>query len=207
MSRMLALALLCGCTAANSSLTTNNGDLGDDGGGGGQDLAMSLEQDLAQISSQQDLAKVSSPQDLAGVDFKGVSCGNMSCGANQECCLTRATGAMCVALGGCPDGGAAAACDGPEDCEASKPNCCAHISGMSMTGTAECTATCDGMLTIAGGAKVTTKLCHTDADCTGYTGTFNNNSSPWDSCCHQMSGGPHFCANAGFAGFGGYTCP
>src|SRR5262249_31807249 len=150
MSRMLALALLCGCTASNSSLTNSNGDGGDDGGGGGDDLSMSLP-DLSQSSSQMDLAEVGSPQELPGTPCKGVSCGMMSCGGAQECCLTRAAGPMCVAKGGCPDGGAAATCDGPEDCEPSKPNCCADINGSMMSGMAECTATCDGTATFAGG--------------------------------------------------------
>src|SRR4029078_9147470 len=103
MSRIFLFALLCGCTA-NNSLNNSNSDLGDDGGG--DDLAMSLN-DLAQSSSMPDLAKNSSgPQDHAGTDCKGVSCGNMSCGSGMECCVRPGAGAMCVAPGGCPDGGA-----------------------------------------------------------------------------------------------------
>jgi hypothetical protein len=221
MRLILALGVAClGCTTNNS--LANQSDGGDTDGGSVEDLAMSLP-DLTP-STLPDLAGMNqSMPDLIGTDFGGVSCGSATCGMAQVCCVTRNGGgggvtATCVAAGTCADGGITAMCDGPEDCPAGMANCCATLMGMNMTpsgGGASCTATCDGTLTGGGGGPggggftVQTKLCHTSADCAGYTGSFMNNSSDWDACCYNNNApnGGRFCANPGFAAFGGYTCP
>jgi hypothetical protein len=177
---------------------------GNDGLGSGGDAGTDL-------SAQADLAgadlshKGTVGVDLAGRDFAGVSCGTMSCGGGEICCVNPGGGmlsASCVAPSACGDGGLPAACDGPEDCTGGT-SCCANIvlgsgGAMSVQGMASCTATCPGSAAGgAGGGMITSKLCHNAADCVGYTGTApvigNTN---FDSCCGNAAFPIRFCAPA-----------
>jgi hypothetical protein len=122
--------------------------------------------------------------------------------------------------GGCGDGGAAEACDGPEDCAtAGMPDCCVTASftrGMGDAGVmpqaanASCVASCQGSAALAGnGATLTTRLCHTAVDCTGLMGTAMGFNLSFDSCCSSAQApGINFCAPAQFMNLMGglYTC-
>lgn len=166
------------------------------------------------------------PHDLAMPDFAGVACGNMTCGASQDCCArpngSGGVSASCVPSGTCnTDGGAALMCDGPEDCPndpAPKGGCCATLSATGngdggVTGggaQAMCANPCVGevMFDGSGGVVIHTKLCHVKDDCTGYTGNVGANVTlKFDSCCTSpQAGGYKFCAPGMAAGQGGITC-
>lgn len=152
------------------------------------------------------------PSDMS---LNGVGCGSMTCGIGQECCVTvGATGmptSSCIASGGNCAGGAVLTCDGPEDCSASQ-FCCGQITFTGGTnpdagapmfngGNSSCTATCDFNINYPSTpTKVTTRLCHFDADCSGLTGF----GMSLDKCCSSAQApGLHFCAAPVF----GITCP
>ncbi|MDB4965282.1 MAG: hypothetical protein JWN44_971 [Myxococcales bacterium] len=137
----------------------------------------------------------------------GVSCGTMSCGVGQSCCVTTngtVATSTCIAAGGMCTGGAVLACDGPEDCSTGSSYCCGTVKFSGGTpdggapvfqgGTSSCTATCDFTF---GTGQVKTRLCHDDVDCTGLM-TANK------CCSSTQAPGLHFCALA-ISGF--TTCP
>jgi hypothetical protein len=146
---------------------------------------------------------------LPDLGKNGVTCGNASC--LQVCCVTQSQAPMCVAPGSCPDAGLAATCDGPEDCTTGQPSCCATISGAQPgtigSGMAACSTSCTGSAMTSNGTSFTlsTRLCHSDSDCAGFSGSFLGAPGPWTSCC--SSNGVHFCTNSAFASIGQFTCP
>jgi hypothetical protein len=150
----------------------------------------------------------------------GVVCGSSTCNAPEVCCIQQsgmAATEMCVSPGQCPDGGAVATCDGPEDCPASKPNCGVTVSftpptDMGGAGTNGGNASCTDNNTPSfdlGNGTADSKLCHADADCAGYSGVVLGFPTDFDGCCSSARvPGLHFCAPSRFAGTGGfYTCP
>jgi hypothetical protein len=146
--------------------------------------------------------------DLAGLDFKGVSCGQMTCGASQTCCVAasaQGVAQMCVDGDSCGDGGITASCDGPEDCSGGTPSCCADISvgGGTPSGGAMCTSTCMASASAGGGggAMIETKLCHSPADCTNYAGSTPLGTLDFDSCCTYTGVAYRFCAPGIITGF------
>jgi hypothetical protein len=149
----------------------------------GTDLAVS-----ADLASLPDLS-------LMG-DFAGVACGTNTCaGGNSICCITPTGGtsftSTCEAPSACVDGGAIAACDGPEDCGGAA--CCATVDilgnlmsrgdgGARATGgSAMCTNDCAAGLNLDN--QFQTRLCHQSADCQGLTGTLFFGPEPFDKCC------------------------
>jgi hypothetical protein len=115
---------------------------------------------------------------------------------------------LSVAPGPGTDGSSPAACTGPQDC--SSAVCCvtSQLGSGSGSASSTCSASCPGNVTgSATSGTISTQACHSDADCTGYSGTANGISSPWTSCCSSQFSTVHFCANAQGAAFGGYTCP
>jgi hypothetical protein len=86
----------------------------------------------------------------------GVACtSTMICSTSQVCCITvmgDAGSATCTSPGACQ--GAAAACDGPEDC--SGHACCGTASGQDLMTTCQSGDTCSG---------VALQVCHADPDC------------------------------------------
>jgi hypothetical protein len=151
--------------------------------------------------------------DLALRMPNGVACGNMTCATGKECCVTVTNNmpstATCIDPGGSCQGGTVLACDGPEDCTSqSALYCCGTVmftaganadAGAQFNGgSSSCTGTC--ALGFAGGG-VTSRLCHTDADCTGLTVPLVN--TPAKCCSSAMAPGLHFSAGA----LGGITCP
>lgn len=165
-----------------------------------------------------DLAKLF---DLSAADFAGVSCGNMSCGGGEVCCVTPVGSVFntaCVAQGSCGSGSAQALCDGPEDCPTTAQNCCAQVvfSGggdggnpMPTGGGATCTASCPALVTNQGTSTVfDSKLCHTPTDCAEYVGEIFGGSVKFDGCCFRKEISLRFCApdDVSYAKAGGYTC-
>jgi hypothetical protein len=166
--------------------------------------------------------------DLFMPDFAGIGCGTMTCGASQECCVTpngMMLNATCVNKGTCDaDAGAIFTCDGPEDCPTSPApagGCCVTINGsgggdagaIQGNGSAMCVDKCPGSAGQDGNGGFTahSKLCHSKADCTGYTGTVSLGPAPttlkFDGCCSSpMAGAYMFCAPGIAAGMAGITC-
>jgi hypothetical protein len=104
----------------------------------------------------------------------GVVCDTMTCSSSQVCCVTvmgDAGSATCVAPGTCQ--GAAAACDGPEDCGGHA--CCGTASGQNLMTACQTGDVCEGLAIQA---------CHSDHDCTA-----NNQTS--GTCC--VAGSTGFC--------------
>jgi hypothetical protein len=154
----------------------------------------------------------------------GVMCGGSVCNAPQVCCVKPSMGgttAMCGASGSCGDGGAELMCDGPEDCPATMHNCCAtakfSLSGtdaapMAQGANAACgsDAACPAGVDLAA-SELHTKLCHTAADCVGYSGTVPIiGAADFDGCCTSTQApGIQFCAPSNLMTFMGrmlYTC-
>jgi hypothetical protein len=75
------------------------------------------------------------------------------CPVGDMCCHLTAGGNTCQPVNQACNGSSFAACDGPEDCGDTTPQCCEHPNG-----TAICWGVgfCDGRV-----------VCHTDADCSG----------------------------------------
>ncbi len=105
-----------------------NSGLGTDTDGGNKDLS-AASNDLSGVAQDFDVV-VSVGPDLASRRSSAASrCGQQTCGATETCCssydsTTMSISQMCTTDTTCGDGGIAAACDGPEDCSGSKPNCC-----------------------------------------------------------------------------------
>jgi hypothetical protein len=150
----------------------------------------------------------------------GVSCGNMTCNNPQVCCAKPNMGGvdyMCANPGACGDGGAELMCDGPEDCPSGMPNCCADAHFTLGGGDAAPMATganaaCGSDNACPAGVDLTaqvlhTKLCHTAADCAGYSGSTPLGNADFDGCCESnQAPGVHFCAPLQFMGANRYTC-
>jgi hypothetical protein len=206
MKTSLAFCALALVTVLVAACTGNGLKPGTDGGA---DLSVD---DLAM--PPQDLTFISGV-DLAGLDFKGVSCGNQTCGTGQSCCVVpdgQSLSQMCVTGDQCSgDGGPGldATCDGPEDCSGGTPSCCAEvgIGGGAPSGGAMCTATCTASATQSGGGMLTTKLCHSSADCTNFSGATPFGTLDFDSCCSYTGISYNFCAPGLLAGVAmGISC-
>jgi hypothetical protein len=163
--------------------------------------------------------------DLAMRVPNGVMCGNSTCNSPQVCCFEPSAGGfspMCVASGTCVDGGVQLVCDGPEDCAISTPDCCA-VAKFSISnddaGTfdpqganAMCASDADCPASVnLQACELHTKLCHSAADCAGYSGTVPFlGAADFTGCCsNQQTGDLHFCAPTQFMKFMGmtyYTC-
>jgi len=194
----------------------------DDGGAGGAldlsvgDLA-ALDLSVGDLASA-DLAPLdlsSASSDLAGADLApivSITCGAQACTGTQLCCLAgSATNGSCVPSGnGCSGGASPFACDGPEDCAGAF--CCVYVDARtsgSLSGRAQCGASCTGSLTASGSGYIEqSRLCHSDADCANYTGTLLGVPTSFASCCHSATTAPyHVCIPGAFASLGGFTCP
>jgi hypothetical protein len=138
-------------------------------------------------------------------DFGGVQCSAQVCSSIQACCV-QGNQATCSSAGSCGDGGVLA-CDGPEDCSGGSPICCmtlarettdAGVSGGANESTA-CAGSCPGTTS---GAGTTTKACHTDNNCTGYTVS----GMAANRCCSLSGIIARFCAPPPGPG-AMHTCP
>jgi hypothetical protein len=202
---------------------------GDDlsaGEGGANDLAASnpTEGDLAAADlSVGDLSPMDQAVgDLAGSDGAaddagaagdlgpGITCGSLTCSPDELCCLSGAgTKGSCSSSGSCADGGSPFSCDGPENCPGA--HCCVYVdsSGGSLSGHAQCGASCTGSLTTSGTAVIEqSQLCHSNADCTGFVGTLFGVPTSFNACCHSATTQPYrVCIPSSFASLGGFTCP
>jgi hypothetical protein len=151
----------------------------------------------------------------------GVSCGNQTCAVGSVCCVTPGSGSanfMCKSSGSCGDGGATLACDGPEDCSSSSPDCCAtakfmlgqgDMGGVTPQGAdAMCTAdaACPASVDLTAG-ELHTKLCHTAGDCVGYSGMLPLvGAADFNGCCTSAQApGIQFCAPTQFMKLMGMT--
>jgi hypothetical protein len=158
--------------------------------------------------------------DMAMRQPDGVTCGNQTCNSPMVCCVKPGAGgttAMCAAPGTCGDGGAEVMCDGPEDCPASMHNCCANAkfslgvgdaAPMAQGANAACgsDAACPAGVDLAA-QELHTKLCHTAADCVGYSGSTPLGTTDFDGCCmSDQAPGVKFCAPTQFMGGNRYTC-
>ena len=179
-------------------------------GCGGDDGLVTGDGGTADLSSNKD-ASASTDQassavyDLSGVDLAGISCGAQTCGANMECCLTpdiqaQTVSGQCVPAGtSCGDGGVPLACDGPEDCPMATAQCCVDLAlgsgNMSVSGSAACTSSCPASVVTTNGGTLKTRLCHSPADCTNYSGTAPVvGTAPFDKCCSYPGLSFEFCA-------------
>jgi hypothetical protein len=158
--------------------------------------------------------------DLVGVDlmappdFGGTSCGAMTCSGTQVCCLSSPSTGSCFPASGCDGGASPFACDGPEDCAGGQ--CCVEVvtsSGGGENGKSYCSASCPGgsyVLNPGGGATEKSIMCHSDSECSGYSGTIPiGGMVGFNGCCHSnaATGSYHVCIPTSFAGAAGYTCP
>jgi hypothetical protein len=155
------------------------------------------------------------PIDLAAHQSK-IFCGSQICDQPMVCCYTQTgatfnVSATCAMPGTCGDGGIQGSCDGPADCGGATPDCCMDLSlahGNQLGGSAQCTASCQGM----GGQKngttsLTTKLCYSDSDCAGYTGVVQSFPVAFNNCCSRNGIPVHFCAPPASLAQNAYTCP
>jgi len=157
--------------------------------------------------------------DFANSPFAGIHCGDMSCPGETVCCV-RPVGASfaqaCESVLSCMNGGAAAVCDGAEDC----PNanaCCASVTfertgpstAVPKSGTSACTAGCAASV-FADQQEITfnSKLCHVNSDCVGYMGDIYGTQVPFDGCCYRPEIDLRFCApsDKSYRDIGGYYC-
>ncbi len=182
----LALAVLAAACGGDDGVDPN-------ADGGTHDLAGAHD-----LSASTDQGAV---YDLAGADFAGVSCGASTCGSNQQCCLvpnvdTKTVTGMCVAPGSsCGDGGVPLTCDGPEECSTGMSQCCVSLEIQSISGSAACTSSCPATATTDNGGSLTTRLCHSPADCTNYSGTAPIvGKAAFDKCCTYPGLSFKFCA-------------
>jgi hypothetical protein len=199
----LASCTLFGLVAAcgSNALSTGGADLSI-----APDLAMAPDLALSSVG----------PIDLASHSNK-IFCGAQICDLPMVCCYTQAPGgglnvtAACVNPGSCGDGGLQGSCDGPADCTGSKPSCCLDFSlggGSQFSGGAQCTADCAAKADQTGGATtLTTKLCYSNADCAGYSGSVKGLTLPFDNCCSRNGIPVHFCAPPASLAKNAYTCP
>jgi hypothetical protein len=170
------------------------------------------------------------PRDLSMPDFSGVSCGSMTCGASQSCCIMGdgAGGftAMCMPTGTCDtDAGGTLVCDGPEDCPAAMNECCIGVNGSGMmdadagttptgSGGSQCVHPCVAVINVDDSFNFDahSRLCHTNADCQGLSGDINTTqfgnfkNQPFDRCCTaQQTQGFSVCLPSQATQFGA-TC-
>jgi hypothetical protein len=167
---------------------------------------------------------LSSPADLTEVpDYKGVQCGSAACagGDGGELCCTSlntvgdggTSPPGCAAI--CPDsmGELVAACDGPEDCGAGSPYCCAAID-VAAGNPPECPANvveltcqprCDGNLAFTCPMMGALRACHTAADCA--------DNADYANCCSMFNlkkvawlSSYRLCVTNTIKIFGGATC-
>lgn len=190
----LALAILFFAGFVRLVACSDDG-LGINGDGG-------LDQSVSDLSGGDQAVKPGAV-DLAARDFAGTSCGSMTCGSTETCCVVpdvanQSVMQMCQASASCDDGGIPISCDGPEDCSGGTPSCCVDVSlgGMNVMGGAMCTASCPASATGGGGGgMLTTKLCHGAADCTNYVGNAPViGQAPFDRCCGNPTLPVKFCA-------------
>ena len=143
----LALALVVGC--------------GDDAPDGGSiDASASIDAPTA----DDDAGAAADAGDGSDAS-EGISCGAMTCGSTQECCVG-AGDPTCVDQGTCAT--TTVGCDGPEDCEAGDA-CCGGAAGSGTMCTLE--------------PSCATVVCHTADDCPGVN----------DQCCAIGAANTSFC--------------
>ena len=183
---------------------------------GGHDLRQPDDSGVADFGLGSGDAAMQPTGDLSGLG--GVQCGMQTCGVGALCCLQvggQDLSAMCVMADTCPSGAIPASCDGPEDCASTTPHCCIGLAlgaGGQPIGAAQCTASCPASVKIAGGGmgggKISTQLCHSATDCTGYTGDAPFlGMTPFDRCCSLPAISLEFCAPSLLASLGGgVTC-
>ncbi len=149
--------------------------------------------------------------DLSRADFGGTQCGSAGiCSANEGCCGQSSAPPHCGSASSCDvDAFIFWMCDGPEDCAGSAPNCCTGLvsSMSSYRPTPTCTTTCAATRNPGGGTSpgsLQTKLCHTAADCAGYSGEVLSTTEPFDHCCSEF--GPLFRYCRPLSDTAGRTC-
>lgn len=161
----------------------------------------------------------SASADFASSPFAGVHCGDMSCPGSTVCCVRpegASFGETCETPMACMTGGAAAICDGSEDCPAEKQSCCASVSFMRvgqgavpLGGSSACVSDCAASV-FADTATISfnSKLCHVTTDCAGYMGDLYGSQIPFDGCCYRPEIDLRFCApkDKSYSSIGGYYC-
>jgi hypothetical protein len=195
---------------------------GDDGGDAGVADDLGVDGFAADDAASGDLAgadlAASPSPDLAGVDlaplhdFGGITCADAVCSGGAQLCCLSGSGAngSCAPSSDC-DGGSPFSCDGPEDCGGGQ--CCVAVDtqGTYEVGRSYCAATCpNGSFTLIGLGRYheISILCHSDAECVGYSGQLLGAPTTFTACCHSTATAPYrVCIPASFAPFGGYSCP
>jgi hypothetical protein len=163
-------------TAGNDS-----GNIGTDGG-----------------SSGSDASDATPPSDGGGSSDGGVQCGNAVCALPNVCCATLGDGGGSLSCQtSCADGGGQIQCDGPAQCSAATPLCCADLKiGAGQPPncpfesiTSQCRAQCTTQIAFACPGTDKVRLCRASADCTSDV----QNSK----CCEFNQGGQaaRFCVN------------
>jgi len=158
--------------------------------------------------------------DFANSPFAGVHCGDMSCPDQQVCCV-RPSGQSfheaCESTVSCMAGGAAAVCDGSEDCPAGMTDCCAQVmfmrtgpnTAVPSGGSSACVNACAASV-LADSNTITfnSKLCHLNSDCNGFMGDIYGTQVPFDGCCYRPEIDLRFCApsDPSYKNIGGYYC-
>ena len=168
-------------------------------------------------------ADMTAAPDLAPPDYTGVACGADTCRGSKVCCIeydatNMTAGGMCLDPGQCPDGGATAVCDGPEDCS-SGDACCLAIAISSSgdlgtpsagSGSASCIHSCPPAILgdLSSGLTVRTHLCHDATDCQGLSGSIPGyGTQAFNRCCHTpQAPNDRFCAPGLGAMTGYYDC-
>lgn len=182
-ARSCAALALCvvaslGCSSSTSSETPSGDDAGTDAqtsDGTAADTGSKSDSTTGDTASASDTASGSEGGSDTMTDAAGVVCGDKGvCMSGETCCASPTAGGVnftCV-KGGCPDGGAAILCDGPEDCMGATPICCAEadVTGTFpscgfKSGVADCRATCTSMVTPSCPSKATVRPCHTSDNC------------------------------------------
>ena len=144
------------------------------------------------------------PVDMAGGSTGGFMCGNMSCGAGTQCCVTGTTPTCATS---CADGGFTASCGGPSDCMSGYA-CCIHFDSKFAIQQIGCASQDSCVPDVLKGLD---RACTTDADCTAGTKTGTGGTTLTD-CCTLTSVGRKACFNKTFLQGNpppvtGWTCP
>jgi hypothetical protein len=98
-----------------------------------------------------------------------VNCGNLLCGAGQQCCFNGATPTCAASCGGSDMGSITVSCQGPADCRAGTPLCCAHVTlgsfpACGYTAVVQCEASCTFMFPVCGQSGQA-EVCKKKSDC------------------------------------------
>ncbi len=203
---LLATATLAASCSSNEGLSHEE-----------MDMAVAAVPDLAvrppDLSVPPDLRQPPPPpRDLAynpPTDANGISCGPMTCGPGQLCCLSvmgMTVIPSCAASCNGDGGQIPVVCDGPGNCGGNP--CCVAINGGGgmFGGQVSCgmkPTDCSPEFNLANRSG-TTRRCHVDGDCTA--GAPN---SQLTDCCTISQGGAdvQLCLSQTIAGFIGGHCP